>query len=215
MKRFKSLFIIAMLGTMLCASFSACNGILDGIYDEAEEDGADGIAEGSVYADVTSYTQWVCIDFHTQAMETIQIADDGSFTDPDDWDIALHRWDARTNGGAVLETNYTSLDDLLASGSMPAGTFVSDVWTTEQIIIDMSQMMSGVLGYAESYYNEELSKWIEVDTSSMPPSYALSGKVYILQLTDGTYVALQLSDYTNASGVKGYLTIDYVYPLEF
>ncbi len=201
---------------MLMASFSACDGIFEGIYDEADDDEAEaGMAETSIYANVTSYTQWICVDFHTMQFDTIQIADDGSFTDPDEWDIALHRWDVRTNGGAALETDYTSLDDLLASGEMPEGTFVSDVWTTSQIVIDMSQMMSGVLGYTESYYNEELSKWIDVDTSTMPPIYTLSGKVYVLKMADGTFAALLLSSYTNASGVKGYLTIDYIYPLEF
>ncbi len=204
-----------MLGTVLCAPFSSCNGILDDIYDEASEEESEGMTEGSVYADVTSYTQWITVDFHTASMDTVQIDSDGSFTDPEEWDIAMHRWDARTNGGSVMETEFTSLDDLLSYGMIPSGTFVEDTWTTSQIIIDMSGMMSGILGYAESYYNAELSKWMNVDTSGMPPSYSLSGKVYILSLSDGTYAALMLSDYTNSSGVKGYLTIDYIYPLEF
>lgn len=195
-------------------SLLSCEGIFSGIYDEADEDGEGGVGEGSIYADVTSYTQWVYVNFHDSVMSTAEIAEDGSFTDPEEWDIALHRWDARTNGGAAMETEYTSLDELASSAQMPSGTYVEDIWTTEQIVIDMSNMMSGILGYAESYYNPELSKWIDVDTSSMPPSYTLSGKVYMLALSDGTYVALQLSNYTNSSGVKGYLTIDYIYPFE-
>ncbi|MCD8301636.1 MAG: HmuY family protein [Prevotellaceae bacterium] len=193
---------------------TACEGILGGIYDTGTEEQETGMGEHSVYIDATSYTQWITVDFHTLTLDTIPIATDGSFTDPEEWDIAIHRWDARTNGGSVLETDYTDLDELAAATAMPTGTYVEDIWTTEQIIIDMSQMMSGIFGYADSYYNAELSKWINVDLTSMPPTYTPSYKVYLVKLKDGTTVALRLSNYTNTLGVKGYLTIDYLYPFE-
>ncbi len=67
---------------------------------------------------------------------------------------------------------------------------------------------------AASYYNEELSKWLNVDKSNMPPTYTLSNKVYMVKLKDGTYAAVRLTNYMNASGVKGFMTIDYIYPFE-
>jgi hypothetical protein len=75
-------------------------------------------------------------------------------------------------------------------------------------------MMDGYLSYVESDYNEVLSQWLDVDTSNMPPSYTLSGKIYILRLADGTKAALKLENYMNESAVKGYMTIRYMYPIE-
>ena len=65
---------------------------------------------------------------------------------------------------------------------MPEGAYVEDVWTTAKIAIDMSGMMDGNIVYMESYYNEELSKWLNVDKSNMPPTYTLSNKVYMVKL---------------------------------
>lgn len=48
----------------------------------------------------------------------------------------------------------------------------------------------------------------------MPPIYTLSGKIYLLRLSDGTYAALRLSDFMNDAAVKGFMTIDYLYPVE-
>ena len=84
----------------------------------------------------------------------------------------------------------------------PKGAYVEDVWTTAKIAIDMSGMMDGNIVYMESYYNEELSKWLNVDKSNMPPTYTLSNKVYMVKLKDGTYAAVRLTNYMNASGVK-------------
>ena len=43
----------------------------------------------------------------------------------------------------------------------------------------------------------------------------MSHKVYAVKLADGTDLALKLSNYMDATGVKGFMTIDYVYPVEF
>ena len=83
------------------------------------------------------------------------------------------------------------------------------------IAVDMSGMMEGRIEYAEDYYNTELSKWLNVDKSTMPPVYSMSRKVYVMKMGDGTCAALKLSNYMNSSGVKGYMTINYIYPLEF
>ena len=127
----------------------------------------------------------------------------------------MHRYDVKTNGAAALETGMTGLELFVSSGKMPEGDYVEDEWTTEQIIVDMSGMMDGNIGYCESWYNPELSKWLKVDTSSMPPLYSMSQKVYAVKLSDGTDLALKLSNYMDATGVKGFMTIDYVYPVEF
>lgn len=220
MKR-NSLYTIAMLGMMIL-SFPACDGILEGIYDTpaAEEKNEYGFIatdpathSGTIYIDATDYKRWTFINFHTRQIDSIN-ATDPEQKEPEEWDIALHRYDAKTNGGEVLETGFTGFSALQHAGKMPEGTYVADSWTTEKIAVDMSGMMDGNIVYAESYYNEELSKWLNVDTSSMPPVYTPSNKVYMVKLKDGTYAAVRLANYMNASGVKGFMTLDYIYPFE-
>ena len=168
---------------------------------------------GTIYIDATDYRRWTFIDFHTQKVDSVNVTDSDQ-KEPEEWDIAVHRYDVKTNAGAVLETGFTGFSALQNASAMPEGVYVDDVWTTAKVAIDMSGMMDGNIVYMESYYNEELSKWLNVDKSNMPPTYTLSNKVYMVKLKDGTYAAVRLTNYMNASGVKGFMTIDYIYPFE-
>lgn len=172
---------------------------------------------GQIYINSTDYYTWTYISLHDFSMSTFTIdldLDDPLADEPTNWDIATHRWDIRTNGGAAIETSYTSLDALEASGALPSGDYVEDSWY-EYVSVDMSGMMSGNIGYLACYVNSELSKMMDVSTSTMPPTYTPSGKVYVVRLSDGNYIALTLSSYMNAKGTKGYLTLDFICPLEF
>ena len=187
---------------------SACNGILDGIYDEPDNENNTGFEnEGEIFIDATSYTQWVYIDFSERSTVTLGYDEDA----PQNWDIAVHRYDVKTNGAKVVETNYSDFDEAITA-TIDEADLVGDIWTTNQIVIDMSTMMDGYLGYTESSYNPELSKWLNVDTSTMPPIYTPSGKVYIVYLPDGTRAGVKLLNFMNDMQVKGYMTIQYMYP---
>lgn len=199
----------------------ACNGIFEDIYDEVEArsefgfiDRIEGMANaGTIYIDATSYTRWNYLDLHTLKADTVNISQ--GTPAPARWDIAVHRYDVKTNGGAAMRSGFTSLESLIASGRIPTGDYVADEYTTSTIVVDMSHMMDGWLGYAESYYNRVLSSWLDVDKSSMPPIYTKSDCVYVLRMADGTYAALQLADFMDSAGVKGFMTIRYIYPLSF
>lgn len=220
---------------LLLAATTACNGIFDGIYDDPNDGDAtagggvsgslsttgygfiayDGdTRRGQLYIDATAYDTWTYLNFHTLSTDTFLIdlsLDEPLAEEPVDWDLALHRWDVRTNGGAALETTCTSLDALEAAGSVPSGDYVEDTWY-EYVSVDMTGVITGNIGYLSCYVNLELSKWMAVSTGYGPPSYTASGRVYMVRLSDGTYLALILSNYMNTSGTKGYLTIDYIYP---
>jgi len=220
--KYLSFLTLIMLGMTLLVSFPSCNGILDSIYGESSSEIISdyGFIEvdkennsGVVYINATSYTKWTYISFHTLAIDSLEISE--GMTEPEEWDIAVHRYDAKTNGASVLETGFTGLSTLRAAGAVPEGTYVADDWTDTKIVIDMSGMMEGNLKYTESYYNAELSKWLFVDTSNMPPNYNPSNKVYVVKLKDNTVAAVRLRNFMNASAVKGYMTIEYIYPLEF
>lgn len=215
--------LIVLTGVALWL-LSSCNGIFEWMYDEpgtTSEYGFISIDEatssGTIYIDASSYTKWTYIDLNSKTIDTTLLNTDGTEegTVPDEWHFAVHRYDTKTNGGAVIETDFTSFDELLASGSIPSGEYVEDVWTEDKITVDMSGMMEGVILYAPSYYSPELSLWLNVDTSTMPPIYTMSDKVYVLRNSDGSHAAIKLVNYMNDSKVKGFMTIDYIYPLEF
>jgi hypothetical protein len=189
--------------------------MFEGIYDEAPMETEDAygfvtpsstVEAGTLVVDASSYTNWVYVNFHTLKVETKSVTEEA----PAAWDIALHRYDAKTNGGAAVETSSIDFSSLATE---QITNYVADTWTTEQIAIDMSTMMDGYLTYTESDYNTELSKWLDVDTSNMPPTYTLSNKVYVVRLSDGTRAAVKLDNYMDAAGIKGVLTIRYIYPI--
>lgn len=206
-------------GATLLLSLPACNGIFEGIYDRpstrtGNEYGFilvdEGARTGRIYIDATDYTEWHYVDLHDKQVTTIQVGD----TAPETWDFAVHRYDTKTNDAAVWESGVKEVEALPASESVPEEQWTEDEWTTDRITVDMSQMMNGVIRYAEDYWNPCLSRWLHVDTSTMPPIYTLSGKVYLLRLKDGTCAALRLANFMNDAAVKGYMTIDYLYPVE-
>ena len=200
-------------------SLSACNGIFAGIYDAPlpEESHTYGFISvedktltGRIYIDATDYGEWHYIDLHNRTLTTLPVDDDP----PSDWDLAIHRYDAKTNSGAVAKSGSASFDALPVPGSIPPQAFVGDEWSSDRITVDMSQMMDGIIVYAEDWYNPCLSGWLDVDTSTMPPIYTLSGEIYLLRLKDGSCAAIRLSNFMNDAAVKGYMTIDYLYPVQ-
>ena len=214
----RNLFRLLLTGSAL-VHLCACNGILEGIYDKPSAAAGseygfilvdDGTRTGRIYMDATNYTEWNYVDLRGRQVATRTVGDAA----PETWDFAVHRYDAKTNGGAVWESPARDFASLPAPGSVSPEAFERDEWTTDRITIDMSQMMNGVILYAEDYRNPCLSRWLDVNTSTMPPVYTLSGKVYLLRLADGTIAALRLANFMNDAAVKGYMTIDYLYPVE-
>lgn len=213
----KNISLLSGLTIMLL--FSACNGILDDIYDapQSEENKEYGFVAvdnqthtGRIYIDATDYTEWHYIDLHNKQVITTGV--DGQA--PGNWDLAIHRYDTKTHDGAVVESTATDFSTLPALASIADEAFTKDMWTTDKITVDMSHMMDGIILYNEDFYNPCLSKWLHVDTSTMPPVYTLSGKVYLIRLADGTHAALRLANFMNDAAVKGFMTIDYLYPVQ-
>lgn len=133
--------------------------------------------------------------------------------EPEHWDLALHYDDARTNGGAVLETNYTSLDDLPPSSADFSGTeFTPDEWTENVVWADQSEQLSKILGCQGIRINTVLSSWLQVEMKSLPPAFTHNNHVFIIRLASGRHAAVQLENYLSPSGERCWLTINYKYP---
>ena len=134
-------------------------------------------------------------------------------SEPGQWDIAIHYADARTNGGAVLRTSYTSLDDLPASSADFSGmAFTPDEWSENNVWADQSEELNKLLGCQGIKINKVLSSWLEVEIKAIPPTFTLDSHVYLIRLKSGRYVAVQLQNYLSPDGGKGFLTINYKYP---
>ncbi len=213
MKMLKTV-ILSGVAAMLLPS---CNDVLGDLYDDGmvatSEYGfvetSTGSTPGLIYINATDYKAWTYIDFENRRIDSISVTE----PEPAQWDFAIHRYDAKTNRAAVVETSFTDISLALLWSEADAGDEVADIWTTDKIVTDMSTMMDGYLSYVGSFYNTKLSEWLNVDTSTMPPVYTTSDKVYIILLRNGRRAAVKLSDYMNATGIKGYMSIQYIYPL--
>ena len=218
--KLSKLYSILMVG-MVLISFPSCNGVFEDIYDEPVEKGPEGEYgfknvdlsknSGTIYVDASSYTRWIYLNFHDRTIDSLEIG--SANPEPEKWDVALHRYDTKIQEGGAMETEFKDLSSFLNSGKMPAGEFIADV--PGKVTIDMSGMMEGNIKTVDSPVNLELAKWLDVDTSTMPPAYTLSNKIYLVKLKDGSVAALQLKDFRNKKFDKGFMTIDYIYPVKF
>ena len=160
------------------------------------------------------YTYWY--DIFGQGLsknEFRAFAPTATQAEPDNWDLAIHYADARTNGGAVLKTSYTSIDDLPASSADFSGTeFTPDEWSESDVWADQTEQLNKILGCQGININKVLSSWLQVEMKSLPPLFTLDSHVFLIRLKSGRYAAVQLKNYMDANGDKGILTINYKYP---
>lgn len=208
-----------MAGVIILLSLSSCEGIFESIYDDPEKEDKEEFGfihtdtdsnRGTIYINASDYKEWHYIDFDSRTVQTIAI--DSVSTVPEKWDFAIHRYDTKTNQGEVKETKFLHLNDCENKFVEDEQEYTRDIWTTEQIMTDLSQMIDSIIQYTEDYYNPVLSRWIDVDRSTMPPIYTLSNRVYVLRTADQRRMALKFIDFMNYVGDKGFITIDYIYP---
>lgn len=178
--------------------------------------------------DVSAYDKWTYINLETGETETHADANEWIYTDgstvaaktPEavsiDWHIAIHRYEMRTNGGEVLDTQQTSLE---AVAELPTGSYTKDETVpfeedgAYQVITDMSRMMEGSVGYAKSVVlNKVLCSWVKkTETGTMPPViYEPTKHVLVLKCTDGSWAKLQFTVAGNTeTGKSGFVSFNY------
>ncbi|MGN1375688.1 MAG: HmuY family protein [Prevotella sp.] len=133
--------------------------------------------------------------------------------EPEEWTFAVHRNNVRTNGGAVYETIYTSMDELPeSSAAFKDVVFTADEWSETDVWDSQEQMLQSLVPSQGIAINKVLSSWLVMNIPPMPPTYTHNNHVFILKLADGSCAALQLANYISSSGTKCYLTINYKYP---
>ena len=199
-----------MLAALPLLSLSSCDGIYD---DPSEMPGANDKNNAYSNIDATAYTNWVYLNLADGSQTTL--AYDNTADIPAGWTIAIHRYDIKTNSGSAYRTSYTSLSEVKTAADkgtfpMPADSeFTAD--EPSKITIDMSHMMDGYIDYADADINKVLGKWLNVDTSSMPPTYTMDSNVYLVRTSGGDVYAIQFTGYSNPyqSNTKGYISFGY------
>jgi len=190
----------------------------DSIYDDPADMPVVEKENSYSYIDCTDYKTWVYLNLEDGSQTAV--AYDNVADIPSQWTFAMHRYDCKTNGGSAYETTFSSLDELTAAIS--AGTFSipdASAFTEDEdskVTIDMSHMMEGYLDYADSKVNKTLARWLDVDTSNMPPNYTPSDKVYLIRTATGEVAAVRFTAYSNPQqyNTKGYISFDYIFPLQ-
>lgn len=135
-------------------------------------------------------------------------------SEPDNWTLAVHRNNVRTNGCGVYETSYMSIAELpLDLKWLEQLDYTEDTWNQTDVWALQDRMLSGIIGNQGIYINNVLGNWLKMVIPPMPPTFSLNNHVFILKLKDGTFAAMQLADYMSASGTKCCLTINYKYPI--
>lgn len=133
--------------------------------------------------------------------------------EPAAWSFAVHRNNVRTNGGAALETKYSSIDELPPTSEwLDNMQFAADEWSENEVWDSQEQMLLGLVPSQGIKVNRVLSSWLTLKIPPMPPEFTKNGHVFVLRLKDGTYAALQLQDYISPDNKKCWLTINYKYP---
>ena len=134
--------------------------------------------------------------------------------EPDEWSIAVHRNNLRTNGGSIAATGLHDIDGIpLSTDYISSLNFTDDSWNETDVWVTQDKMLSGLIGNQGITINHVGSSWLRIDIPPMPPAFTLDDNVFIIRLNDGTYGALQLVDYQSPLGTKCCLTINYRYPL--
>lgn len=221
---------------MLAVVFSMTACAYTNHFLDEEEEPEDGTYSALKDVNNTGYDTWTYINLQTGETETHPDASewiysgDGSIREAQaeeeigiDWHIAIHRYEIKTNGASVLNTGKT---DMLEVTGLPDGTYTLDyvaVYEEELektdetqylLVMDMSGMMSGSIGYAyRPVINKVLCDGVtRTATGSMPPTiYGTTKEVFALKWNDGSWAALQITDTYSSTSASGYMSLNYKY----
>ncbi|MDR0537577.1 MAG: HmuY family protein [Tannerellaceae bacterium] len=178
--------------------------------------------EGLAILDCSNYAQWNFFSFATgQIVGTCDVADQAAnqtWGSRNDWDIAFHRQDVKTNsgasgngGGGILEYDFKdatfNFDAVLEA---PKDGYVADA--ADSVIYDMSQMMQGKIGYAQTGLAQPTKKWA-VLTDMMNGKWEYAQKIFIVRSAGKKYAKIYLKNFKNDTGTSGHVTMQYAYPI--
>lgn len=204
-----AIFVIAVMLVMGVASCSKYEG-----------DWGEGTSR-SMTIDTRSYTTWTYFSFE-KGILGVYTEKEFDYKNSTEWDIAFHRWDVRTNcgesglgKGGAYQTNYGGLLNVDIWSTMPAkGDFIEDTHLKTYMAPPSMDPNAPAEQRLDVPANLVLSKWLEVQMTSIPPKYNMLDRAFVVRTASGKHAAVKFTNYMNDKAVKGYASFDYVYPLD-
>ena len=195
----KHITIIAAIAASLIAI--SCNKIEDPATESAKE----------AYIDATSKTTWTY--FSLSKGETVgtgeeTAADNAAWASRTDWDLAICRYNVRTNSGTSTTAGakggiYTSALTFDTLNEVPSGA----VFETDKII--SSTGMSGETSVSESTATV-ISFQTNADGSKVMPPVYLKAPVYILRTADGSsFYKVEFTQYQDENKTTGQVKFNF------
>ena len=198
----KMTFVLSLLISMSCSK------------DEETSEPVSSVRETRVVT--SSYTEWHYFSFEKGWMSELT-----DFRQSLDWDLAFHRWDVRTNGGAsgkglggACKLTYTLLSPETWSVNLATLPLVEDALI--KTYMNKPNMGADTEGdqRSDEPANTELGKWLTVGMNSIPPTYTMSPSVFIVRTAVGKYAVMKFLNYMDDKAVKGTVSFEYIYPFE-
>lgn len=157
------------------------------------------------FLDVSSYTEWTYFSFSKNEVVVVE-----DFANSLEWDIAFHRADVRTNGGAsgkgkgeALDSGKKEWDQVT---TVPTSGFKKD---------EVGKITTKFTGEGveedDQPFSQVLSAWLDVDTSNPPPVYTLSNSIYVVKAANGKVVKIHFYDNKNQKDKNGAVSFKYQY----
>lgn len=166
------------------------------------------------YIDATTSGQWNYFSFAKGELVGTGMendADNAAWFARSDWDIAINRYNIRTNGGEATTVNSKGGVYTYDDAANAASIFSSILNVPNGISFDAdkaitSSGMGGTTTVVRSEATVILFKKNEDGSSIMPPVY-LQAPAYIFRSASGSsYYKVLFEYYQNATGVSGHVT---------
>lgn len=201
----------AVAAAILSAGFISCSKEDSGKNEDP--------AKKSVVIDTRAYDKWTYFSFEKGIIGTYTETE-FDYKNNTEWDLAFHRWDVRTNGGesgkgrgGAAESTYGSLNTASWSVHPSQFRYITDTQIKTYMKAPDMNSESGMDQRVSVPANTELAKWMTVTMTTIPPSYTLSRKAYVVQTASGKTAVVLFTNYMNEKAEKGYVNFDYVYPV--
>ena len=170
--------------------------------------------------DATDYTKWVYLNFATG--ELVQVTDPANDLS---WDLGLHRYDFKTNGGESGKGKGAAVrisKQKILTEEIP--TPKDTQWELDrQGLLLMKFEDDGLGSHRTKYEMQEanfllssecdgrggfLNKGI-ITQEGMPPQVYIDNAIFLIRTASGEIVRLRVLDYQNNKKQRGYITIQY------
>ncbi|WP_308554399.1 HmuY family protein [uncultured Porphyromonas sp.] len=170
--------------------------------------------------DATDYTKWVYLNFATG--ELVQVTDPANDLS---WDLGLHRYDFKTNGGVSGKGKGAAVriaKQKILTEEIP--TPKDSQWELDREGLLLMQFEDDGLGSHRTKYEMQQANFLlssECDgrggflnkgiitQEGMPPQVYIDNAIFLIRTASGEIVRLRVLDYQNNKKQRGYITIQY------